>query len=136
MILVLISVALLSYVGWTLICLEANYRRASRMGIPLIRIPIDFHNIPFQVFEPLIWLVFDFFRIPLPRAARYMRRGWAFDDKAQSHLEMGPAFAFVTPREILVQLCDPEAVHDVWSRRVDFPRPAKIYRKYYVRYRH
>ncbi|KAH7130051.1 cytochrome P450 [Dendryphion nanum] len=127
MILLLILLTVPSYILWTLICLEINHRRASRMGIPLIRIPVDFFNVPFQVFEPFLWSTLSFFNIPLPYCARYMKRGWHFTEKARSHLELGPVFAFVTPKEVSVQLCDPEAIHEVWGRRADFPRPARNY---------
>lgn len=35
------------YMGYNLVCLEQNYRRASAMGIPLVRVPIDPLNILF-----------------------------------------------------------------------------------------
>lgn len=129
MFLKIIAAAVLFYVLWTLVALELNYRRAKLMGIPLIRIPIDFLNVPWQVVEPNIWLVVDFFGIPLPKACRYMRRGWHFEDKADTHEELGPIYAFVTPCQIFIQICEPEVEHQVFSRRNDFPRPAAHYSK-------
>lgn len=125
---ILIS-SILFYVSWTLVDLEWNYRLAKSMGIPLIRIPIDPLNTPFQVFEAQIWAITKLLRIPLPVGNKYMRRGWHFKDKADAHLEFGPAYALVTPRRIMLHLCDPEAIHQVFTRRHDFPRPAENYRK-------
>ena len=127
MILAVLTALVCSYVLWTCIALEVNYRRAKSMGIPLIRIPVDFLNIPWQVVEHQIWAITDFLRLPLPRCARYMRRGWHFADKSKTHQELGPLYALVTPRDIYVGICDAEAVNQVLSRRQDFPRPAKNY---------
>ncbi|KAF2470382.1 cytochrome P450 monooxygenase [Lindgomyces ingoldianus] len=117
------------YFGWSLVCLEINHRRASSMGIPLVRVPVDPLNILFQVFEPHLWKILDLFpSVMMPNFARYMRRGWFFLDKADSHLRYGPIFACVTPRGIHVQVCDSEAIHDMFSRRFDFVRPSENYK--------
>ncbi|KAF2790090.1 cytochrome P450 [Melanomma pulvis-pyrius CBS 109.77] len=129
MFLVLVCSALTAYATWSLVCLEVNYRRASKMGIPLVRLPIDPLNILFQVLEPHIWRVLDALplKLPLPTSSRYGRRGWFFGDKAQSHLRYGPIWALVTPRDIHVQVCDSEANHEIFARRHDFVRPSKMY---------
>lgn len=121
---------LVFYLAWSLIALEINYRRASSMGIPLVRLPIDPLNILFQVFESHVWNLLE--RIPfvipyLPGWTRHARRGWYFKDKASSHLRYGPIWALVTPCDIHILVCDPEAVHDVFARRNDFVRPSKMY---------
>lgn len=116
------------YLGYSFVCLELNYRRASAMGIPLVRVPVDPLNIPFQVLEPHLFKLLDL--LPpdaLPTFVRYLRRGWFFIDKADSHLRYGPIFACFTPRGIHVQVCDSEAIHDIFSRRLDFIRPSENY---------
>jgi len=119
----------LFYLAWSLIALEVNYRRATSMGIPLVRLPVDPLNILFQVFESHVWKIID--RLPvenlLPVWMRYARRGWYFKDKASSHLRYGPIWALVTPCDVHILVCDPEAVHDVFARRNDFVRPNKMY---------
>ncbi|KAF2870624.1 cytochrome P450 [Massariosphaeria phaeospora] len=115
------------YVAWSLVCLEINYKRASAMGIPLVRIPIDPLNFLWQVVEPNLWPALDFLRLPLPASTLYMRRGWFFADKAESHVRYGPIWATVTPRGIHVQVSDPEANHAIFTRRGDFVRPYHTY---------
>lgn len=116
------------YLGYSFICLELNYRRASAMGIPLVRVPVDPLNIPFQVFEPHLFKLLDLFpSAALPTFVPYLRRGWFFIDKADSHLRYGSIFACVTPRGIHVQVCESEAIHDIFSRRLDFIRPSENY---------
>lgn len=128
-----------AYLGWTAVELARNYRRAKTMNIPIIIVPIDFLNVPWQVVESHIWSLIDFLQqslhipIPLPQCARYMRRGWHFTDKAKTHEELGRVYAFVTPRMIYVASADggPGGVIDqVLSKRTDFPRPAENYGMY------
>ncbi|KAF2712771.1 cytochrome P450 [Pleomassaria siparia CBS 279.74] len=117
------------YLGFNFICLELNYRRALTMGIPLVRVPVDPLNIPFQVFEPHLFKLLDLLPSDaLPIFVRYLRRGWFFVDKADSHLRYGPIFACITPRGIHVQVCDSEAIHDMFARRLDFIRPTENYK--------
>ncbi|KAF2821233.1 cytochrome P450 [Ophiobolus disseminans] len=117
------------YVGWAFICLELNHKRASVMRIPLVRVPIDPLNLFFMVLEPHIFRIIDL--LPpsiLPNFVQYMRRGWFFLDKADAHLKYGPMWASVTPRGIHIQICDSEAIHDMFNRRYDFIRPSENYK--------
>ncbi|KAF2106159.1 putative cytochrome P450 monooxygenase [Lophiotrema nucula] len=116
------------YAAWGFIAMESNYRRASSMGIPLIRLPIDPLNVLFQVFEAHVWTILDLLPIRLPTFARYARRGWFFPDKAESHLKYGPIWALVTPRDIHINICDPQSVVDIFAKRTQFVRPSKMYK--------
>ena len=111
--------------------MEINYRRASSMGIPLIRLPVDPMNIAWLILEPPLWRLLDRFPIEWGTFGRYSRRGWHFHDKAKSHLQYGPVWALVTPCDIYVYVADPEAIHDVFARRGDFLRPSKMYSKFF-----
>ncbi|KAH7408317.1 cytochrome P450 [Phaeosphaeria sp. MPI-PUGE-AT-0046c] len=121
--------SLVLYITWSLVCLEINYQRAVSMGIPLVRLPIDPLNIFFQVFESHAWKVIDQLPVAslLPTWTHYARRGWYFKDKATSHIRYGPIWALVTPRDIHILICEPQAVHEVFARRNDFIRPIKMY---------
>ncbi|KAK3176181.1 hypothetical protein OEA41_007504 [Lepraria neglecta] len=107
--------------------MEINYQRASSMGIPLVRIPVDPINIAWILLEPTLWRLLDYLRIDWGTFGRYSRRGWHFHDKAKSHLKYGPAWALVSPRDIYVYVADPDAIHDIFIRRGDFQRPSKMY---------
>ncbi len=117
------------YLTWSLVAMEINYRRASSMGIPLVRLPVDPLNIPWMTLEPFLWSLLD--RLPLDWGTfgRYTRRGWFFREKADSHLRYGPAWALVTPSNVYVQIADPDAIHEIFTRREDFLRPTKMYSK-------
>lgn len=129
MILVTTASIALWYAAWSVLTLERNYRRAKTMGIPLIRVLVDPLNIPWQVIEPHFWAVVDYFDISLPKTTILLRRGWHFQVKSAMHEELGPIWAFVTPKDIHVQVCDSEALHDIYARRADFLRPREFYRK-------
>ncbi|RAH86030.1 cytochrome P450 monooxygenase [Aspergillus japonicus CBS 114.51] len=59
---------------------------------------------------------------------RYSRRGWYFADRWESHRRYGPIWAIVTPRDVYVNVADPEAIHDIFQRRTDFIRPSHLYK--------
>ena len=131
MILLVILALLTIHVGWSFAALELNHHRARAMNIPLIRLPIDPMNIFWIILEPHLWRVLDNLPVDWRKTTfgRYSRRGWFFTDKAQSHLHYGPIFALVTPKDIYVYVADPEAVHEIFTRREDFLRPSKMYSK-------
>ena len=58
---------------------------------------------------------------------RYKWRGWDFQDRIKSHLEMGGAFVVVTPGRNWLYLCNAEALLDVIQTRIDFPSPLELY---------
>jgi hypothetical protein len=118
-----------AYLIWSLVAMEINYRRASSMGIPLVRLPIDPMNIPWVVLEPSLWRLLDRLPFSWGTFGHYSRRGWHFHDKAESHLHYGLAWALVTPRDVYVYVADLGAIHDIFVRRGDFLRPSKMYSK-------
>jgi hypothetical protein len=118
-----------AYLAWSLVAMEINYREASSMGIPLVRLPVDPMNIPWVIFEPFLWRLLDHLPFDFGTFGRFSRTGWHFQDKAKSHLKYGPTWALVTPRDIYVHVADPSAIHEIFSRRGDFLRPSKMYSK-------
>ena len=116
-----------AYLTWSIFTMEINYRRASSIGIPLVRLPVDPMNSIWLVLEPSLWRLLDRLPFSWGTFGRYSRRGWHFHDKAESHLRYGPAWALVTPRDIYVYVADPDAIHEIFNRRGDFLRPSKLY---------
>ncbi|PLB54882.1 cytochrome P450 [Aspergillus steynii IBT 23096] len=128
MILEVLAALSLAYLGWSMVSMEINYRRASSMGIPLVRLPIDPNNLVWMVLESQLWPILDRLPIDLGSLSRYGRRGWHFADKANSHLQYGSIWALVTPVDIYVHVADANTVHDIFDRRSDFLRPSKMYK--------
>lgn len=125
--------AVAMYAVWSCITLQINYKRASSMDVPLVRIPVDGLNIAWQVLGELVFKFLDKNTSrSLPTYIRYTRRGWFWNDKAESHLRYGPVWAIVTPKTTWVQLGDPDAVYDLFSRKADFIRPYENFSKHAV----
>lgn len=109
--------------------LVINLRRAKSMDIPLIVMPVSQMNVLWLLIEPLVFWALDFIPFWFDNFKRYGPRGWYFQDKATSHMELGDAFAIVTPREVFLHISDPIAVNDIFARRQDFIRPVELYSK-------
>lgn len=50
---------ILGYVGWILICLEANAHKARGMHIPVVRLPFDTTNVLWLLLQPAIFAILD-----------------------------------------------------------------------------
>lgn len=127
MILHLISLLGLAYFAWSLVSMELNYRRASTMGIPLVRLPVDGQNVLWASIEGQLWPLLDRLPINWGTFGTYSRRGWQFKDNGDSHRRYGPIWALVTPIGIYVQVADPGAINEIFQRRADFIRPVEMY---------
>ncbi|KND94617.1 Cytochrome P450 3A11 [Tolypocladium ophioglossoides CBS 100239] len=131
MILTLLLTSALAYVLWSLACLESNVRKARAIGVPVVRLPIDVHNVPWVAFQPLVWSLLDRLPIPwscYPDCVRFARRGWHFTDRSDTHVRLGPVWALVTPAAVHLHFADPDAIRDIFARRQDFVRPIKDYK--------
>ena len=122
--LVIVPSAFLLGIGlYVLYGLLVNYNAARKTGLPLIVLPFDCGN-------PL-WLIIDrkvvqfIRRIPLCSGTftRFNWRGWEIWDRYRAHEQLGDAIFFVTPGKNYLQLCDAEAVSEIFQRRADFLRP-------------
>ncbi|RAK81871.1 cytochrome P450 [Aspergillus fijiensis CBS 313.89] len=128
MLLLLCATFLLAWTLYSLGGLVQNIGRARRLGIPYHVLPASPVNPLWVVLEPVIFFILDRLPFQLGRVSYYGRRSWQFADRAQSHLRMGDAWALATPSEVFVYVCDPEAITQIISRRVDFIRPVELYK--------
>lgn len=117
----------LVYLTWSIISLEKNYRKASSMGIPLVRIYVDGQNLLWMIVEPHLWPLLDRLPVNWGNFGRFSRRGWHFADRGGSHRRYGPIWAVVTPRHIYINVADATAINDVFQRRAHFLRPVEQY---------
>lgn len=112
-------------VCYVLYGLKVNYDVARKTGLPIIVLPFDSGH-------PL-WMIIDrqivqfVRRIPLCSGnfTRFNWRGWEIHDRYRAHQQLGDVFLFVTPGKTYLQLCDAEAVSEIFQRRSDFPGHGK-----------
>ncbi|OOG00095.1 hypothetical protein ASPCADRAFT_161615 [Aspergillus carbonarius ITEM 5010] len=128
MILQLLGLMALAYLAWSLVAMEINYRRASALGIPVVRACIDNSNVLWTIIQPQLQPWLDRIPIDWGNFGRYCRRDWAVIDGNQSFLRYGPIWALATPCEIYIHIVDSEAIHDIFQRRTDFIRPNEMYK--------
>jgi hypothetical protein len=86
--------------------------------------------------KTLLWMIVDkkflvslFERLPFGSGSfvRNNWRGWEFQDKKRSHLELGDVFVVVNLGRNWLYVCNAEALLDVFKRRMDFPRPPELF---------
>lgn len=70
------------------------------------------------VVEPLVFNILDGLPFQFVNF-----RSWDFHDKAASNVEVGDAWALITPRETCLHVCNPEAINEGFTLRQDFIRP-------------
>ncbi|KUL86399.1 hypothetical protein ZTR_08167 [Talaromyces verruculosus] len=117
---------ILGWVVYTIYCVLVNYYEARKTGLPLVILPIDSGN-------PL-WMSIDtrvlpfFRRLPFgsKNFTRFNWRGWEIEDRYRAHQELGDAFIFVTPGKNWLQICNAEAVADIFARKGEFTRPTEM----------
>ena len=123
----ILALTVASLANWTW-SIWKNYAAARTIGIPIRIIPFSPFN-PFWTFldRPVASLLR---RLPIigpnNNITRFNWRGWDMEDRWQCHREMGDAFVLVTPQYNMVQLNDPEAIHSVFKRGAEFPRPVWV----------
>jgi hypothetical protein len=120
----------LAWLGYSLLCLWINIQQARRIGLPIRILPVSPMNLLWVISEPLVFGIIDKLPFSLGSLSRYGRRAWHFQEKAESHVEMGDTFSIVSPGEIFIYVSDPGAITSIFSRRADFARPLEMYREY------
>lgn len=127
MLLELLVVLPLLWAVYSCVALVRNLQQARTIGVPIRICPVSPTNSLWFIFEPLVLHVLDHLPFELGSFGRYSRRGWHFYDKARSHIELGDVWVLVTPRETWLHVADPEAINEIFARRIDFVRPTELY---------
>ena len=93
----------------------------------MVVIPVSPMNTLWILLEPFLLPLIE--RLPFVPAhvGRYCRRGWHFNDKYNTHAELGDVWVLVTPGENLLYVANPTAVKQIFDRRNDFVRPLNLY---------
>lgn len=112
---------------WSWYCLYRNWVIVKKTGLPYRLNPVNHANPLWMAGHKLVMPIFE--KIPFGTGSftRFGKRGWEFFDRYKAFEEMGDAMVIVTPGDIFVYVCDPDALADIFRRKSDFPRPLKIF---------
>ncbi|PQE22650.1 cytochrome P450 protein [Rutstroemia sp. NJR-2017a BVV2] len=123
---VLVSlIPLLAWPIYVLCCLGLNYRKARKIGLPLVVLPIDCGNPLWMSVDTTILPFFRRLPFRYNNFIRFSYRGWEIHDRYRAHQEFGDAFIFVTPGKNWVQVCNVETLTDIFARKTEFIRPVE-----------
>ena len=89
-------------------------------------LPIDSGNPLWMSVDTQLIRLFKYSPFGKGHFTRFNWRGWEIQDRYRAHQELGDAFIFVTPGKNWLQLCNAEALADVFHRREDFVRPTEM----------
>ena len=117
---------LLPPIAWVLYnasCLFSNYVKASKLGLPMVACPVSPDNSLWIAFQVTFGSILRYVPLEAISFTRYSRLGWEFHDRYQTHLRLGDVFLLVTPAKNWLNVANPQAVTDIFSRGRDFKRP-------------
>jgi cytochrome P450 len=123
----LIITVAVGFCSLIIVNLLQNYRRARKIGLPILITPIPFHNPLWQLFEPYLAPLLRSLPFGISSVVHYSRRGWQYDDKYRLHAKHGGAFTVVSPDITQVFLADAGAAEELFSRRKDFVKAHSNY---------
>lgn len=111
-------------------CLAANIKAAKRSGIPYL-------VLPWNKFNPF-WIVAGNTLYPyidkLPKSwtqswLPYLRVEWLYESKYEPFKQLGSDVLFLVSSSTKhLYVANPEAIVDITSRRLDFPKPLEMYK--------
>ncbi|GAW22658.1 hypothetical protein ANO14919_122000 [Xylariales sp. No.14919] len=109
--------------------LRHHIARAKSIGLPYYVVPINPVNNIVQALG-FIWL--PVWRTVVPK--KYWEKiidvcehNWQYKNKFSPFAKMGDNILIATPTNITLHTADPAVIHDIASRREDFPKPLEYY---------
>ncbi|KAM7198352.1 cytochrome p450 3a7 [Rhypophila sp. PSN 637] len=119
----------LCYAGLCIVQLTLNYRKAHKIGLPILITPVDPSNVPWLLcsswLEPFLrkWLPFG-----LGNFVDYNSRDWNYDKIHQLQEDIGDTFCIVSPKQVRVFTGNAEAADGLSRRRKDFVKAVALYK--------
>ena len=108
------------YTGY---CLLVNYRRASRLNVPIVCIPVSPDNPLWIALQTTFSSLFKHVPFDAFSFTQYCRLGWEFHDRYKTHQRLGDAWMLVTPDRNWLYVAQAEAAYEIFSRGREFGRP-------------
>ena len=121
-----LSVIALLFGGWILYnasCLFANYRKALKLGLPCVLIPISPDNQIWIAAQTAFGKILCYFPFTSTSFTKHIRLGWEFHDRYETHVRLGDAWILVTPNRNWFHVSEADAIYDIQNRGREFKRP-------------
>ncbi|KAI0409988.1 cytochrome P450 [Xylaria palmicola] len=110
--------------------LQRNIALAKTTGLPYYVVPINPISNITQAFAP-IWI--PLWKLLTPK--RYWEdvvdvcgNSWQFRKRFEPFAKMGENILIATPFTLMLHTANPELIHEITSRREDFPKPLEFYK--------
>ncbi|KAI3340664.1 cytochrome P450 [Ustulina deusta] len=126
----LVTGAFVAYWAFKIITgLRRNIARAKSTGLPYYVIPVNPINNIAQIFG-FIWV--PLWKRLTPKKywediAEVCEHNWQYQKRFAPFAKMGENILIATPFTLTMHTADPQVIHDVTSRREDFPKPLEYY---------
>ncbi|TVY38744.1 11-oxo-beta-amyrin 30-oxidase [Lachnellula occidentalis] len=125
--LTVIATVTIALLAWPVVNTFRHYRKAQRIGLPIVITPVVPLNPFWLVLIPLLGPLTSSLPGYLGEFLNYGSFTWYFQTKMRVLEKLGPAFVIVSPGGMQIQLCDGHAVEEILYRSNDFPKPASYY---------
>lgn len=110
-------------------CLVANVKAAKRSGIPYLVLPWNKFGILWLIAGESLYPYID--KLPKSWTRKwlpYLRIEWLYENKYEPFRRFGSeVLLLVSPGEKHLYVANAEAIADITSRRLDFPKPLEVY---------
>lgn len=114
----------LTLIIWYFSAVPGYYRKARTAGVPVLFSPINPNTPIWMIFTAVVGyrniervlptFIFDTVKLTVP--------GWEHHCRHTVHARHGKIFILVTPGTLVMLVADPEAAHQMMTRRTDFCR--------------
>ncbi|KAI0544443.1 cytochrome P450 [Xylaria curta] len=123
-----------AFVAWVtfkyVIGLRRNIALAKSTGLRYFVVPINPINNVTQAFR-FIWLPLWKFLVPKrhwEEVVEVCEHNWQFRKQFAPFAKMGENILIASPTTLMMHTANPEVIHDITSRREDFPKPTEYYK--------
>jgi cytochrome P450 len=121
--------AIVAFLVWNVLSTILNYRKALRIGLPVLFTPVDASNMLYFLtsswLEPALRKVLPF---GMGNFIRLNSRDWNAHNVHFPGSKVGHAFTLVSPKRIRVFVADAQAVDVLTHRRRDFLKAVQFYK--------
>lgn len=123
-----ISLPVIAFALFNLVCLLRNYLAARKFGVPIRIIPVDHLNpLWFLVSQRVVSLLRQ---LPLGlgdnNITKYNYLGFEIPLRWQGHEEMGDAYVLCSPSRNWLYLGNPDVINVMFKRHNDFPHDSEL----------